>query len=78
MEGPDTKRLSEAIKELETNLKTYEEMRADYLEIQAQAEEMMRRAATQHTAVNQAWFAFFEAEKRFRTISDEYKGVELS
>lgn len=78
MEGPDTKKLSEAIEALQQSLKTYEEARSDYLEAQEQAEEMLRRAAAKQTAADAAWHAFFDAEKRFRTVSDEYRGMDLT
>jgi len=76
MEGPDTKKLSEAIESLSESLKTYEEARTDYLQAQEQAEEMLRRAAVLHTTANGAWRLFFDAEKKFRAVSDEYRGVD--
>jgi hypothetical protein len=78
MEGPNTKKLSEAITTLQESLKTYEEVRADYLEAQEQAEEMLKRASIRQVAADTAWHAFFDAEKKFRAISDEYRGVDLS
>jgi len=78
MEGPDTKKLAEAIDALKLSLKTYEEARTDYNEAQEQAEEMLRRAAALHIVANGAWKLFFDAEKQFRIVSDQYRGADIT
>lgn len=76
MEGPSTDSISTALDTLQTQLRAYEDARADFLDAQAKADEAQKKVVIKQSAANDAWLNFFEAEKSFRKVMDTYKGQD--